>query len=92
MTLVKDGDSEKFLEPMSVREIPGIGPKTEQIFNQKGIKTVKELKRIPKEELHKMLGKWGEDIYYKARGIDDSLIVVSIGPVTLPFSSVILMV
>jgi nucleotidyltransferase/DNA polymerase involved in DNA repair len=65
----------KFLEPLSIREIPGIGPKTEQIFNQKRIKIIKELKKLPKRELHEILGKWGDDIYYKARGIDESPIV-----------------
>ena len=75
LVVVKEKDSENFLELMSVREIPGIGPKTEQIFNQKGIKSVKELKKLKKEELSEILGKWGEDIYYKVRGIDDSPIV-----------------
>jgi nucleotidyltransferase/DNA polymerase involved in DNA repair len=33
------------------------------------------LKRFSREELKEMLGKWGEAIYFKARGIDESLIV-----------------
>ena len=75
LVVVKEKDSEKFLELMSVREIPGIGPKTEQVLNQRGIKIVKDLKKLTKEQLHEEFGKWGEDIYYKARGIDETPLV-----------------
>lgn len=75
LLLIKESEAEKFLEPLSIRELPGIGPKTGSIFNQRGIEKIKDLKKIPKEELEKMLGKYGEEIYYKARGIDDSGIV-----------------
>jgi DNA polymerase IV (DinB-like DNA polymerase) len=68
-------EAEKFLEPLSIREIPGIGPKTEQLFNQKEIKIVKDLKQFSEKEMHDFLGKWGLDLYYKIRGIDDSPIV-----------------
>ncbi len=67
-------DAEKFLEPLPIRKIPGIGPKTEEIFQKMGIGTVKELKKISIEELHETLGKHGEDIYWKARGVDESAI------------------
>ncbi len=32
LTLVREEDAAKFLEPLSVRKIPGIGPKTEVIY------------------------------------------------------------
>ncbi|MCX6723643.1 MAG: DNA polymerase IV [Candidatus Staskawiczbacteria bacterium] len=64
-----------FLEPLSIREIPGIGPKTEQILNQQGIKIIKDLKKLTKEKLQEDFGKWGADIYYKSRGIDNSPLV-----------------
>lgn len=75
LAVIKSEDSDKFLEPLGVREIPGIGPKTEQILNQKGIKIIKDLKNLSKEELVNDFGKWGEDIYYKARGIDGEPLV-----------------
>jgi DNA polymerase IV (archaeal DinB-like DNA polymerase) len=75
LVVIKEKDSEEFLAPLSIREIPGIGPKTEQLLNEKGIKIVKELKKLPKTELHGLLGKWGEDIYYKVRGIDETPLV-----------------
>jgi DNA polymerase IV (DinB-like DNA polymerase) len=72
LVIIREKDSEKFLEPLSIREIPGIGPKTEQVLNQKGVKIVKDLKKLKRSELQELFGKWGEDIYYKARGVDDS--------------------
>jgi DNA polymerase IV (DinB-like DNA polymerase) len=72
--VVRQEDAERFLEPLLIRKIPGIGPKTAEIFQKMGINTVKELKKISIEEMHETLGKHGEDIYWKARGVDDSLI------------------
>ena len=75
LVAVYEKDSGGFLEQLPIRELPGIGPKTGEIFNQLGIETVKELKNFSKEGLQKLLGKWGTDIYFKARGIDNSPIV-----------------
>lgn len=73
--LVEEKDVNNFLEPLSIRELPGIGPKTEQRLNEVGIKIIKDLKKLSELELKKSFGKWGRDIYFKARGIDDSPLV-----------------
>lgn len=75
LVIIKEKDSEKFLEPLTIRELPGIGPKTEKLFNDKGVKIIKDLKKFSKEELKEVLGKWGENLYSKARAIDNSPIV-----------------
>lgn len=72
---VKQKEAEKFLELMNIREIPGIGPKTEMLLNQLDIKTVKDLKKLSKEYLKSILHKWGEDLYFKIRAIDNSPVV-----------------
>lgn len=72
LTVVFPKNAEVFLEPLSVRKIPGIGPKTEQYLNGLKIYKVGDLKKYSKTELEEMLGKWGLDLYYKIRGIDDS--------------------
>jgi len=71
LVVIKEKEAEKFLELLDIRKIPGIGPKTEQVLNAKGIKIVKDLKKLTKEQLQKEFGKWGGDMYYKARGVDD---------------------
>ena len=75
LVVVKEKDSEKYLELLPIRKIPGIGPKTEEVLNLKGIRIVKDLKKLSKIELRKIHGKWGEDLYYKIRGIDNEPIV-----------------
>lgn len=72
LTVVLPEKTEKFLEPLSVRKIPGIGPKTEIIFKRMNIATVKDLKRYSEPRLSELLGKWGVEIYQKVRGIDDT--------------------
>lgn len=69
-----------FLEPLSVRQIPGVGPKTEALLLGKGIRIVKDLKKFSREELVEFLGKLGTDLYDKARGRDDSPIVEEYTP------------
>ncbi len=70
---------EEFLDPLLIRKIPGIGPKTEGSLNNLGIKTIADLKKLSKEDLILNFGKWGLAIYEKARGIDDSVLSESEG-------------
>jgi len=75
LTVVKDDEAEKFLEPLAIRKIPGIGPKTQEFFRAKGVKIVRDLKKFSKADLEKFMGKWGLELYEKIRGKDDSPIV-----------------
>lgn len=69
--LVEEKNAQDFLKPLSIREIPGIGPKTAEIFYKKDVKTVKDLLKYSVEDLEGILGKHGGKIYYKIKGIDD---------------------
>lgn len=66
---------EPFFNPLSIEDIPGIGPKTaarlEKLARVHDLK-VQDLKRTPKEELVKELGVVGEDIFDRIRGIDET--------------------
>ncbi len=76
LTVVHEKDVEAFLEPLNLRVIPGVGPKSEALFVKKGIRTVRDAKRLTKAELTKMMGKWGAELYEKLRGRSDSEIVL----------------
>lgn len=75
LTIVKIGEAEKFLENLSVRKIPGIGPKTEEFLNKQGAYKVSDLKKLSRKELADFLGKSGIELYDKIRGIDETPIV-----------------
>jgi DNA polymerase IV (DinB-like DNA polymerase) len=75
LTVVLPEEAGKFLEPLNIRKIPGIGPKTEIILNKLGVKIVKDLKKFSLAKLKELLGKWGGDLYRKSRGEDESALV-----------------
>lgn len=75
LTVVLPSETQKFLDTLPIRVIPGIGPKTAAIFEQREIKLVKDLKKLSEGELYNLLGKWGLEIHQKIRGEDDSSVV-----------------
>jgi DNA polymerase IV (DinB-like DNA polymerase) len=60
-----------FLDPLPIRVIPGIGPKSEAFLHQQNVHTVRELREIAEAMLAEWFGKWGHRLFEKARGIDD---------------------
>jgi DNA polymerase IV (DinB-like DNA polymerase) len=72
LTVVREEDVAAFLAPLSARSIPGIGPKTEAELANIGVKTIREMRRFSREELHKAFGKRGSDFYEKIHGRDES--------------------
>ncbi|MBI3379377.1 DNA polymerase IV [Candidatus Gottesmanbacteria bacterium] len=76
LTAIYPDEVEKFLDPLPIGDIPGVGPKSEEFFHRKNIYKVSDLKKVSKEQLASWMGKWGEDIYLKVRGIDDSPVTV----------------
>ncbi len=75
LTMVRAEDAEKFLEPLPVRVIPGVGPKTEEMFKRMNVLNVGDAKRFAREELQQLMGQWGLDLYEKLRGRDNSPLV-----------------
>ena len=60
--MVEEKDVENFLKTLSVRELPGIGPKTGEFLSKKNIIIINDLLKFSKEALQKMMGKHGEGI------------------------------
>jgi len=72
LTVVRAEEAEHFLEPLPVRKMRGIGPKTEAELAKQGIRLVKDLTRFSREELWALFGKRGLDFYEEIRGRDES--------------------
>ncbi len=71
LSMVLPEEVETFLAPLSVRELPGVGPKTEIFLNKKNINRVADIRKFWKSDFQNWLGKWGKEIYQKSWGIDD---------------------
>lgn len=59
-----------FLNPLSIKKIPMLGPKTYQLLRSMGVITIRTLSEIPPDMLGHVLGKNGMIIWKKANGID----------------------
>src|SRR5947207_9410333 len=59
-----------FMQDLPVREIWGIGEKTERRLQEVGVKTCGDLQRFTRPELVDLFGKFGLDLYDLCRGID----------------------
>jgi len=64
------GEEPKFLAPLDVRAIPGVGKVMESNLHALGIKKVGDLARLEESELEERFGKWGLALAGKARGED----------------------
>jgi DNA polymerase-4 len=64
------GEESKFLAPLDVREIPGVGKVMEGHLHALGIKKVGDLTKLEDSELEDRFGKWGLALAGKARGED----------------------
>lgn len=70
LTVVCEEAAESFLAPLPLRAIPGIGPKTEALLSQQGLKRVQDMKSLTVSQLDALLGKRGVDLHDKIRGRD----------------------
>jgi DNA polymerase IV len=69
------GNEKKFLAPLSILKIPGIGKQTGYQLLKMGVETVKTLSEIPIEMLQNLLGKSGTELWRRANGIDESAVI-----------------
>ena len=59
-----------FLNPLSIRKIPLVGPKNYQLLRSMGVDTIQTLTAIPPVMMESVLGKAGIEIWQRANGID----------------------
>jgi DNA polymerase IV (DinB-like DNA polymerase) len=60
------------LDPLPVRRLPGIGPKSEAILRSRGFVHIRDLRAVEPGQLIEWFGKWGAQMHERARGISDS--------------------
>ena len=74
LTVVRPEEVQSFLDPLGIRVIPGIGPKTESFLHERHIRTVADLRALELAQLAEWLGRSGEELFAKARGLSESAV------------------
>jgi DNA polymerase-4 len=64
------GAEARFLAPLDVRKVPGVGKKTEEALHKIGIRLVGDLANLDEAFLTQRFGRWGLALAGKAHGLD----------------------
>jgi DNA polymerase-4 len=72
LLLVAKGFEKKFLEPLKVELLWGVGPKTKDILAKYNIQTIGDITKLEPLIIHQLLGKRGLELAGRATGTDDS--------------------
>ena len=73
--VVKSDAIKQFLDPLPVGRIWGVGRVTGKALDQLGIKTIGQLRKLPREILDSRFGKMGKHVWNLARGIDHCAVI-----------------
>lgn len=71
LTVISDRQVMEFVKKLSVRSIPGVGPKNFAKLEQAGLLTCEDVQKIELFELKRKFGSFGVDLYFLSRGIDE---------------------
>ena len=66
-----------FVEQLSLKKIPGIGPKTFEKLNRHGFFTCADVRKSNVRVLQNIVGKFANSLYLKAHGVDNRALEVS---------------
>lgn len=69
------GNEKIFLSDLHVAKLPGIGPKTQELFKQMGVQKIRTLAAMDIPLIKSLLGDNGIELWKKAQGIDESPVV-----------------
>ena len=70
--LVKPGYEEAFLAPLKISRLPGIGKATQEKLERFNIRSIGDLKRLPRDILKASFGVCGAMLYDRCRGRDEA--------------------
>lgn len=70
LTVVKEDNAKKFLHPLDVRKLPGVGPSIERRLKELKIETIGDLACADPKMLTRLFGVGGDKLHEYATGID----------------------
>jgi DNA polymerase-4 len=71
LTVVPVGEEKKFLAPLPIRDLPGIGHQTEKKLKAMGIDRLGQIATLPEKEVIKLFGKFGHNLWLGSNGISN---------------------
>ena len=71
LTIVPAGEEAKFLAPLPADMLWGVGPKTSARLSELGIQTIGDIASWPQNEMGRLFGENGRDLWQHAHGIDN---------------------
>ena len=69
------GEEKKYIAPLGVEKLPGIGKEKAELLYQMGVETIRTLSLVPVKGLFRALGKEGIELSRKANGVDETPVV-----------------
>ncbi|MBB5436904.1 DNA polymerase-4 [Pedobacter sp. AK017] len=64
-----------FLNPLSIKKIPGLGAATFLKLSEMGVRKIHTFAQIPQQQVYKVLGNNGLSLWQKAHGIDHAPVI-----------------
>lgn len=80
LVVVPAGEEEAFLAPLELSRLWGVGPKTRELLEGWGMRTIGDLARADVRTLEARLGDHGRAIWERAHGIDDDPVEPDMAP------------
>src|SRR3984885_1488697 len=68
------GKEKDFLSSLELNKIPGIGEQINEVLLRHGFKFIRDIHNTTPEQLEKILGKWGFDLWNRVQGTHHSTI------------------
>ncbi|SHG16549.1 DNA polymerase IV [Pedobacter caeni] len=72
---IEQEEVQNFMNPLSIRKIPGLGEKTFIKLSDMGIKKIYTLAQLHPDQMNSILGKNGLSLLQKAKGVDHSPVI-----------------
>jgi Nucleotidyltransferase/DNA polymerase involved in DNA repair len=73
---VPPGEEKRFLAPLAIDVLPGIGVKTAPLLREKGFHTVADIQQTPAHQMSSLLGEIGEHLFEIANGKGPDVLTV----------------
>ena len=72
LVVVPPGEEERFLAPLTIGRLWGVGARSRQVLAEYGVRTIGDLAALPEDLLRRRFGSHGVALAARARGIDAS--------------------